>query len=42
LKQRTVELPEVAFLLGFEDANSFFRAFQGWERTSPGEWRRSR
>ena len=39
LKQRTVELPEVAFLLGFEDANSFFRAFQGWERTSPGEWR---
>ena len=39
LKQRAVELPEVAFLLGFEDANSFFRAFQGWERTSPGEWR---
>ena len=39
LRQRTVELPEVAFLLGFEDANSFFRAFQGWERTSPGEWR---
>jgi hypothetical protein len=31
--------PEVAFLLDFEDANSFFRAFQGWERTSPGEWR---
>jgi AraC-like DNA-binding protein len=39
LKQRAVELPEVAFLLGFEDANSFFRAFQGWERTSPTEWR---
>jgi len=39
LKQRTVELPEVAFLLGFEDANSFFRAFQEWEGTSPGEWR---
>ena len=39
LKKHTVELPEVAFLLGFEDANSFFRAFQGWERTSPGEWR---
>src|SRR5436190_1557840 len=39
LKQRAVELPEVAFLLGFEDANSFFRAFQSWERTSPGEWR---
>jgi AraC-like DNA-binding protein len=32
LKQRAVELNETAFLLGFEDANSFFRAFQGWER----------
>jgi AraC-like DNA-binding protein len=39
LKQRSVELNEAAFLLGFEDTNSFFRAFQGWEGTSPGEWR---
>ncbi len=39
LKQRSVELNEVAFLLGFEDANSFFRAFQAWEGTSPTEWR---
>jgi len=39
LTQHTVELPEVAFLLGFEDANSFFRAFHAWEGTSPTEWR---
>ena len=39
LKHSTVELNEAAFLLGYEDANSFFRAFHGWEGTSPGEWR---
>ncbi|WP_052574127.1 AraC family transcriptional regulator [Haloferula sp. BvORR071] len=39
LKHSSVELNETAFLLGYEDANSFFRAFQRWEDTSPGEWR---
>jgi AraC-like DNA-binding protein len=39
LKHSTVELNEAAFLLGYVDANSFFRAFHGWEGTSPGEWR---
>jgi AraC-like DNA-binding protein len=30
---------EVAFLIGFEEMNSFTRAFQSWERTTPGKWR---
>jgi AraC-like DNA-binding protein len=30
---------EVAFLLGFEEQNSFTRAFHGWEGTTPVRWR---
>ena len=30
---------EVSFLLGYEDPNSFFRAFKRWEDTSPELWR---
>jgi AraC-like DNA-binding protein len=39
LLQASLELNETAYLLGYEDANSFFRAFHHWEGTSPGQWR---
>jgi hypothetical protein len=30
---------EVAFLLGFEEVNSFLRAFHTWEGTALATWR---
>jgi AraC-like DNA-binding protein len=39
LLHSSLELNETAYLLGYEDANSFFRAFHQWEGKSPGEWR---
>src|ERR1700694_1807038 len=39
LLHSSLELNETAYLLGYEDSNSFFRAFHQWEGTSPGEWR---
>jgi hypothetical protein len=37
--QLEAELNEAASLLGCENSNSCFRAFQGWEGTTLGEWR---
>lgn len=42
LAEGKLELNEVGFLLGYGDANSFFRAFRQWEGISPGRWRAER
>lgn len=39
LLHSSLELNETAYLLGYEDPNSFFRAFQHWEGKTPGQWR---
>jgi AraC-like DNA-binding protein len=39
LLHSSLELNETAYLLGYEDVNSFFRAFHDWEGHPPGEWR---
>jgi len=39
LQHSSLELNETAYLLGYEDAHSFFRAFHDWEGSPPGEWR---
>ncbi|HTQ50275.1 MAG TPA: AraC family transcriptional regulator [Candidatus Acidoferrales bacterium] len=39
LLQPTLELGETAYLLGYEDPNSFFRAFREWEGMTPSEWK---
>jgi AraC-like DNA-binding protein len=39
LESTTFGNGEIAFLLGFEEVNSFVRAFHAWERTTPAKWR---
>lgn len=39
LSDPSLDLKEVAFLLGYEDQNSFFRAFRLWEGDTPSNWR---
>ncbi|MBO9445785.1 AraC family transcriptional regulator [Ruegeria sp. R14_0] len=33
------DISEIAYLLGYEDQGSFYRAFQKWEHQTPAEWR---
>ena len=39
LNNSVLELNEAAYLLGYEDGNSFVRAFRSWEGVPPARWR---
>ena len=39
LKRSQIEVAEVAFLLGFEDVSSFYRAFHSWTGHTPKYYR---
>ncbi|KPN95429.1 AraC family transcriptional regulator [Lysinibacillus sp. ZYM-1] len=39
LSDPSLDIKEVAFLIGFEDQNSFYRAFRLWEGDTPSKWR---
>jgi AraC-like DNA-binding protein len=42
LNNSVLELSEAAYLLGYDDANSFVRAFRTWEGVPPARWREQR
>lgn len=39
LADPSLDIKEVAFLIGYEDQNSFYRAFRFWEDDTPANWR---
>lgn len=42
LSDSSLDIKEVAFLIGYEDQNSFYRAFRIWEGETPSNWRNER
>ena len=41
LSDQTNDMAEVAYMLGYQDTRSFYRAFRSWEGTTPKAWRKS-
>lgn len=39
LADSSLDIKEIAFLIGYEDQNSFYRAFRLWEGETPTNWR---
>ena len=39
LANSSLDIKEVAFLIGYEDQSSFYRAFRIWEGDTPANWR---
>ena len=39
LARSVISPPEISFLLGYQDSNSFLRAFKSWTGATPGEYR---
>jgi AraC-like DNA-binding protein len=39
LADPSLDIQEVGYLLGYEDQNSFYRAFRVWEGDTPANWR---
>jgi AraC-like DNA-binding protein len=41
LSDQTNDMAEVAYMLGYQDTRSFYRAFRSWEGTTPNAWRKA-
>ena len=41
LSDQTSDIAEVAYMLGYQDTRSFYRAFRSWEGATPNAWRKS-
>jgi AraC-like DNA-binding protein len=40
LSDIAIQMDEVAYMLGYQDTRSFYRAFRDWEGVTPSTWRR--